>query len=437
MPTVIDLTNLTAGLGFIIQGDADYDGAGYSVSSAGDVNGDGIDDIIIGAYRGDDGGINAGEAYVIYGSTDPDRGRVDLSALEAVLGFIIQGDAEMDFAGSSVSSAGDVNGDGIDDLIVGAPFGDDGGNAAGEAYVIYGSTNPERGQVDLSALDAADGFIIQGDAAGDRAGFFVSSAGDVNGDGIDDLIVGAPRGDDGGSNAGEAYVVYSSTDPDRGRVDLSALDVADGFIIQGDAATDSAGTSVSSAGDVNGDGIDDLIVGAPFGDDGGNAAGEAYVIYGTTEQRGTLDLTDLDAADGFIIQGDAADDQTGRSVSSAGDVNGDGIDDLIIGARLGDDGGGAAGEAYVIYGSTDPDRGRIDLSALDAADGFIIQGDAAGDQAGSSVSSAGDVNGDGIDDIIIGALRGDDGGVDAGEAYVIYGAATTEGQTIVDDSSDG
>ena len=134
--------------------------------------------------------------------------------------------------------------------------------------------------VDLSALTPSAGFIIQGDAAGDRAGFSVSSAGDVNGDGIDDLIVGAPFGDDGGTDAGEAYVIYGVTGSARGTVDLTNLVASDGFVIQGDLAGDWAGISVSSAGDVNGDGISDLIVGALYSDLGGEKSGEAYVIYG-------------------------------------------------------------------------------------------------------------------------------------------------------------
>ena len=137
--------------------------------------------------------------------------------------------------------------------------------------------------------------------------------------------------------------------------DLEATGSAEGFIIQADAAGDNADFSVSSAGDVNGDGFDDLIVGAYSGDDGGASAGEAYVIFGTASGFGTavmtggytrqvIDLTKLSSAEGFIIQGDATSDYAGRSVSAAGDVNGDGFDDLIVGARLGDDGGGNAGE---------------------------------------------------------------------------------------------
>ena len=452
---VVDLTSLAREDGFIIQGDAADDRAGFSVSGAGDVNGDGYADLIFGAHGGDDGGGNAGEAYVVFGkasslgSPDSTNPRVvDLTSLAPADGFIIQGDVGNDRAGQSVSGAGDVNGDGYADLIVGALYGDDGGTDAGEAYVVFGkasslgspdNTNPR--VVDLTNLGEADGFIIQGDEAGDLTGRSVSGVGDVNGDGYADLIVGAPRGDDGGRNAGEAYVVFGKEDDfgspdgyDRWMIDLTSLAAGDGFILQGDTDGDNAGFRVSSAGDVDGDGYADLIVGAVRGNDGGTDAGEAYVVFGKASGFGSdmggrqvIDLTELDAASGFIIQGDAAGDTAGRSVSGAGDVNGDGFADLIVGARNGDDGGTDAGEAYVVFGKASgfgsdmSGRQVIDLTELDAASGFIIQGDVSGDWAGRSVSGAGDVNGDGYADLIVGARDGDDGGSNAGEAYVLFG----------------
>jgi hypothetical protein len=485
---VLDLTTLSAAEGFIIQGDASGDIAAQSVASAGDVNGDGFADLIVGARLGDDGGTTASEAYVVFGGDGGfgaavtiggvTRQVVDLTTLSAAQGFIIQGDAPGDIAGRSVASAGDVNGDGFADVIVSAPWGDDGGTSAGEAYVVFGGAGGfgaavtiggvTRQVVDLTTLSAAQGFVIQGDAPGDHVGYGNNalSAGDVNGDGFADLIVGARGGDDGGTNAGEAYVVFGGAGGfgtpvavggvTRQVLDLTTLSAAQGFIIQGDAAFDYAGTSVASAGDVNGDGFTDLIVGAHSGDDGGTNAGEAYVVFGgaggfgaPVGGRQVLDLTTLSAAQGFVIQGDAAFDYAGYSVASAGDVNGDGFADLIVGATYGDDGGTNASEAYVVFGGAGGfgkavtiggvTRQVLDLTTLTPAQGFIIQGDAPGDNAGTGVASAGDVNGDGFADLIVGAFKGDDGGPGAGEAYVIFGGAFAPGPpgTTGDDSLAG
>jgi Ca2+-binding RTX toxin-like protein len=471
-PAVIDLTSLTPAQGFIIQGDAGGDVAGSSASSAGDINGDGFDDLIVGAPNGSDGGGRAGETYVVFGSTSGfgttvgGRQVIDLTSLMPSQGFVIQGDVEYDYAGISVSSAGDINGDGFDDLIIGAKARV-GGDAAGEAYVIFGSASgfgtvnaTGRSVIDLTFLTPSQGFIIQGDATGDYAGRSVSSAGDINGDGYDDLIVGAPNGDDGGRYAGEAYVVFGSASgfgtvdgTGRSVIDLTFLTPSQGFIIQGDAPLDFAGRSVSSAGDLNGDGYGDLIVGAGDGDDGGDGAGEAYIVFGSASGfgsvdatgRSVIDLTSLAPSQGFIIQGDTERDYTGSSVSSAGDINGDGFDDLIIGAKFGDDGGNVAGEAYVVFGSAagfgsvdGTGRSVIDLTSLTPSQGFIIQGDLAFDYTGYSVSSAGDINGDGFDDLIVGAWGGDGGGPNAGEAYVIFGSASgfgtvnATGRSVID-----
>ncbi|WP_288926582.1 hypothetical protein [uncultured Maritimibacter sp.] len=417
----IDLSSLTASDGFFIQGHSVGDTAGFAVSGAGDVNGDGFDDVLVGAYGNDAGGTSAGAAYVIFGKGTA-FSTVDLSTLPVTDGFTIIGDDADDFAGRAVSSAGDVNGDGIDDFIVGASYGDDGGAFAGEAYVIFGKTTGFS-NIDLSSFTASDGFIIQGDEAGDHAGISVSSAGDINGDGYGDIVVGAVNGDDGGTQAGEAYVIFGRN-VGFTNIDLTGLALSDGFIIQGDVDGDFAGRSVSGAGDVNGDGYDDIIVGAYGGDDTASSAGEAYVLFGKASGFTNIDLTGLAASDGFILRGGAAGDFAGYSVANAGDVNADGYDDMLIGAYGQNDGGNNAGAAYVVFGKASG-FGTVDLAALGTGEGIVIIGDEADDLAGQAVAGAGDVNGDGIDDVLIGASGGDNGGAGAGEAYVVYGGSAT------------
>ena len=437
---VLDLSDLDGSNGFILTGIDAYDSSGYSVSSAGDVNGDGYDDLIIGAW----GAGFGGETYIVYGGARaPGRdGVLNLSDLDGTNGFILAGIDGGDQSGRSVSSAGDVNGDGYDDLIIGARGADPNGDSgAGETYIVYGGASaPGTGGVlDLSMLDGTNGFILTGIDEGDRSGFSVSSAGDVNGDGYDDLIIGAGYADpNGDSNAGETYIVYGGarapgTD---GVLDLSMLDGTNGFTLTGIDRGDRSGISVSFAGDVNGDGYDDLIIGAFYADpNGDNRAGETYLVYGGASAPGTdgvLDLSSLNGANGFILTGIDVADFSGRSVSSAGNVNGDGYDDLIIGAWGRD---GSAGETYIVYGgaSAPGTDGVLDLGALDGTNGFILNGIDVFDRSGSSVSSAGDVNGDGYDDLIIGAWGADPNGENAaGETYVIYGGATgTESLTPV------
>ena len=443
----VPLSSLDGSNGFILNGIDGGDSSGFSVSSAGDVNGDGYDDLIIGArYAGPNGVSRAGESYVVYGGASaPGTGGVlDLSDLDGTNGFILNGIDANDFSGWSVSSAGDVNGDGYDDLIIGARWADPNGDSyAGESYVIYGGANaPGTGGVlDLSDLDGSNGFTLTGIDARDRSGVSVSSAGDVNGDGYDDLIIGAYYG---ANRAGETYIVYggASAPGTDGVLDLSALDGTNGFILSGIDAADQSGFSVSSAGDVNGDGYDDLVIGARNADPNGSNSGETYVVYGGASAPGTggvLNLGALDGSNGFILNGIDANDASGWSVSSAGDVNGDGYDDLIIGAQRADPNGNGSGETYVVYGgaSAPGTDGVLDLSALDGTNGFILNGIDANDNSGISVSSAGDINGDGYDDLIIGANRADPNGINlAGETYVIYGGANAPGTAGVLDLSD-
>ncbi len=425
----IELSALNGANGFVLRGIDENDRCGISVSSAGDVNGDGVDDLIIGAHFADPNLAESGESYVVFGGAGVgSSGVLELSTLNGANGFVLDGVAGSDFSGFSVSSAGDVNGDGVDDLIIGAYGADTNGGNSGESYVVFGGPGVgSTGGIDLSALHGDNGFVLRGIGPGDFSGFSVSSAGDVNGDGVDDIIVGADGADPNGGSSGESYVVFGGAGVgSSGVIELSTLNGANGFVLNGVDTSDRSGVSVSSAGDVNSDGVDDLIIGAFFADPNGNRSGESYVVFGGAGvgSTGAINLSSLNGANGFVLNGVNANDYSGCSVSSAGDVNGDGIDDLIIGARYADPNGHLSGESYVVFGAPGVgSAGVIELSALNGANGFALSGIDDYDRSGISVSSAGDINGDGVDDLVIGAIGGSPNGFATGESYVVFGIA--------------
>ncbi len=276
---------------------------------------------------------------------------VELGALTGTDGFKLSGGAVNDESGNSVSGAGDINGDGIDDLIIGANGADPNGSNAGASYVVFGSSSGFAANVQLSGLTGTNGFKISGVAAGDESGVSVSGAGDINGDGIDDIIIGAPTAAPNGSHSGASYVVFGSSSGFAANVQLSGLTGANGFKLSGVAASDGSGISVSGAGDINGDGIDDLIVGAPYAAPNGYDSGASYVVFGKSSGfAANVQLSGLTGSNGFKLSGVAADYESGTSVSGAGDINGDGINDLIVGARGADPNGFNSGASYVVFG---------------------------------------------------------------------------------------
>ncbi|MGF2035538.1 MAG: hypothetical protein RMZ43_009515 [Nostoc sp. CmiVER01] len=421
----LNLSDLNGANGFAINGINEGDRSGVSVSSAGDVNSDGIADLIIGAFGADPNGDDSGQSYVVFGKKTGWSATLNLSDLNGANGFAINGINEDDTSGSSVSSAGDVNSDGIDDLIIGAFFADPNGIKSGQGYVVFGKRTGWSATLNLSDLNGANGFAINGIAADDILGRSVSSAGDVNSDGIADLIIGAYRADSNGDDSGQSYVVFGKKTGWSATLNLSDLNGANGFAINGIAAEDSSGFSVSSAGDVNSDGIADLIIGAQKADPNGYNSGQSYVVFGKkTGWSATLNLSDLNGANGFAINGINEGDESGVSVSSAGDVNSDGIDDLIIGADGADPNGYLSGQSYVVFGKRTGWSATFNLSDLNGANGFAINAINESDFLGFSVSSAGDVNSDGIDDLIIAADSASPNGYLSGQSYVLFGKRT-------------
>jgi hypothetical protein len=358
------------------ESDQDFAEFGFSVASAGDVNGDGFSDVIVGAWKFDNGETDEGAAFVYHGSA---------SGLSTTPDWTAESDQDFAEFGVSVASAGDVNGDGYSDVIVGAWKFANGETDEGAAFVYHGSA---------SGLSGSPDWTTEADVPNANYGFFVASAGDVNGDGFSDVIVGAPNY----LNQGAAYVYHGSF------VGLSAL--ADWFTLGGNPNS-LYGRSVASAGDVNGDGFSDVIVGSNGFTNTYPGEGAAFVYHGS--------VSGLSGTPNWTVYGNQTQARYGVSVASAGDVNGDGFSDVIVGAWRFDNGETDEGAAFVYHGSA---------SGLSTTPNWTAESNQDFAYFGWSAASAGDVNGDGFSDVIVGAWEFDNGETDEGRAFVYHGSAS-------------
>ncbi|NOX17411.1 MAG: hypothetical protein GXO87_03905, partial [Chlorobi bacterium] len=394
-------------------GESAYDNSGYSVSGAGDVNGDGYDDLLIGAWKNDENGNEAGKAYLILGKST--GWSMDVSLTTSIAKASFMGENAGDWLGRAVAGVGDVNGDGYDDFLLAADGNGDGGDYAGQIYLFLGKATANWGtNFNVSGADAS----FWGEAAGDWAGKAIGPAGDVNGDGYDDFLIGAYGNDDGAGEAGQAYLILGKSTGWAMDTDLSAADAS--FL--GARANANAGYSVFSAGDVNSDGYDDFLIGASRDSQVGTDAGQVYLMLGRAAADWGMDYDfetqDADAA--FV--GEDTYDLAGSSVSGVGDANGDGYDDFLIGARGDEEGGvSSAGQTYLIFGKATADW--VNNYSLSEADASFL-GEAADNYSGKSVSGVNDVNGDGYSDFIIGAYENSESDYRAGQTYLILGKSS-------------
>jgi len=419
----LDLSSLDGNNGFIINGNGLSELAGRSVAGIGDINGDGIDDVAIGAPWADSSQFfQNGAVYVVFGRTGGFESTVELSSLLVEDGFVIYGGASYAGLGRSVAGAGDVNGDGVDDLIIGA-------NGASEAYVIFGNSNGFPATANVSLLNGSNGITFRGVSSSGETGFSVDTAGDVNGDGFDDVVIGSPRYSQGEGEpwAGQSHVVFGRSSASSAVFDLSNVNGTNGFAVNGASSRDYAGTSVSNAGDINNDGYGDVIVGAP----GANSSqGRSYVVFGKPDAyQPVMSLASLNGSNGFTLNGIDVGGEAGYSVSDAGDVNGDGLDDVLIGAPYAMEN---TGRSFLVYGHVDPYPSVLELGLLDGADGFVINGIVQGDLVGQSVSAAGDVDGDGYGDVIIGAIFASPNDLsNAGQSFLLFGENYNQNPDVV------
>ncbi|MGV6802370.1 MAG: calcium-binding protein [bacterium] len=403
---------------------------GGTVSMVGDITGDGITDYFVGSPTAN---TDTGLGFLIEGNT-----LINAAAsyeIGSIATSTISGTTAGWRATQDVAGIGDVNNDGIDDMLISASHSTAGGNTlAGKSYVVFGSSTLAS-NISLESLSPSQGFAINGITASDFSGFHVSAAGDINADGIDDILIGAQNAEPGsGANSfqGEAYIVYGANNlGSTGDIDLSGLNGTNGFIINGATGGDAAGSGVSAIGDYNGDGVDDFSVGAYLRDVGGSTSGSTYIIYGssTIASGGAFDLSGIDGTNGFELTGNGNNDRSGAPVAAAGDINGDGLADVITGAAGVP---GLQGRSHIIFGGTNTGSGAVaafSTASLNSTNGVSFIGNDVSSQTGFDVAGIGDFNSDGFDDVLVGAPYAEpfvNGSfqTDGGEAYIIFGGTS-------------
>lgn len=370
---------------WLAEGNQTNAGLGMSVASAGDVNGDGYSDVLIGAFNYSHGQTNEGAVFSWYGGSSGINGGVDGNPSNAA--WEVESDQEGASLGISVSTAGDVNGDGYADVIVGAHLWREVAIGEGGAWLYLGSS---------TGLSTTAANYDRGDRVNVWFGYSVSTAGDVNGDGYADVIVSAPLYSNHQVEEGSVWVWHGGP---------SGISAVHNWRYESDEAYAHYGTCVATAGDVNADGYSDVIIGAPQAQSS-VSGGVAYVYHGSPSS--------LETTASWTKLSNQAQAMFGFSVNTAGDVNGDGYADVIVGAPYWDGGQAYEGGAWVYHGSA---------NGLISAPAWHKESDQSNAQFGYAVSTAGDVNGDGYDEVIVGEPYYDSPEEDEGGVWVYAGSA--------------
>lgn len=377
-PVVIDpvLSNtyaarLTPGIGL---------GANAPVTGVGDVDGDGYGDVVLGAPSYVNGHGTEGAAYLFRGSP---------SGPETTAAWSFESDAPSANFGTGVAGAGDLNGDGFDDVVVGAPFFGNGQSAEGAAYVFYGSA---------SGLAASPDVLIESNATNAWFGRSVSSAGDVDRDGYADMLVGAWFFENGQTTEGAAFLYAGSA---------TGVSSTPTWRVEGNLASAGMGSAVARAGDVNADGYDDVVIGASGYSAGQSSEGRAFLFLGSSSGLAPTAV--------WTAESDQANAAFGGSVAGAGDVNADGFADVVVGAMGYAVSATNEGRAYAYHGTA---------TGLSTTAAWTKRGGFAQSRFGSALAGAGDVNGDGFSDVLVGAREYSGGEMEEGRAELYLGSAS-------------
>jgi hypothetical protein len=431
--------------------------AGAGISSVGDVNGDGIADLLV--------SVDVAESfypdfanYIVYGGFRPD-GDFDLGSLDGSNGFRIE--ARPGYDTSAAVGAGDVNGDGLADIAFVTARHISGQPTVSDVHVVFGSTSSD-GSIGLGELDGDNGFTLTG---AERTSFDLTAGGDINGDGYDELLVGGTGGfgfvfggDSFAPTAAVADVApldfYRHLGPSAGLGDINGDgydDIAAGHVVWYGRDPDESASpyrgpfkdrytwlettnpangqetgDVSSAGDVNGDGYEDFIISRSATSPQGQAqAGETWVVFGRPGMLpGVLQLDSLNGSNGFVLRGERM-EQVGTEVSGAGDLNGDGFADIVVTRQDGE-------EAYVVYGRAHYYTSALDIDDLDGSNGFVLSDP--GTAFLVSPAGIGDFDGDGFDDLALGERPY---GIDTeSDVHILWGLKPTEAVTRIDGKGD-